>query len=132
MRAAAAVLEIPIRSAEVSAEGDVDLRGTLGIAEDVPVGFKAIRLRFDLVTDAAQENIDQLLERILELKPRTLRGHEVLRELNLDSLGIVILIKEIDDATGVTISPGQFAQCERIDDLAVLVHKEKGSRSAAA
>jgi uncharacterized OsmC-like protein len=62
MRAAAAVLEIPIKSAEVSAEGDVDLRGTLGIAEDVPVGFKVIRLRFDLVTDAAQEKIDQLLE----------------------------------------------------------------------
>lgn len=62
MRAAAALLEIPIKSAEVSAEGDVDLRGTLGIAEDVPVGLKAIRLRFDLVTDAAQEKIDQLLD----------------------------------------------------------------------
>jgi uncharacterized OsmC-like protein len=62
VRAAAALLEIPIKSAEVSAEGDVDLRGTLGIAEDVPVGFKTIRLRFDLVTDAAQEKIDQLLD----------------------------------------------------------------------
>ena len=62
MRAAAAVLEIPIKSAEVSAEGDVDLRGTLGIVEDVPVGFKAIRLQFNLVTDAAQEKIDQLFE----------------------------------------------------------------------
>jgi uncharacterized OsmC-like protein len=62
MRAAAAVLEIPIKSAEVSAEGDVDFRGALGIAEDVPVGFEAIRLRFDLVTDAAQDKIDQLLE----------------------------------------------------------------------
>src|SRR5262249_33118210 len=62
MRAAAAMLEIPIRSAEVSAEGDVDLRGTLGIAEDVPVGFKAIRLRFSLMTDAPQEKIDQLID----------------------------------------------------------------------
>src|SRR6185437_8255323 len=62
MRAAAAVLEIPIKSAEVSAEGDVDLRGTLGISEEVPVGFKEIRLRFNLVTDASQEKIDQLLE----------------------------------------------------------------------
>jgi len=62
MRAAAAVLEIPIKPAEVSAEGDVDLRGTLGVSEDVPVGFKAIRLRFDLATDAPQEKIDQLLE----------------------------------------------------------------------
>ncbi len=61
MRAAAALLEIPIKSAEVSAEGDVDLRGSLGIADDVPVGFKAIRLRFNLVTDAPQDKIDQLL-----------------------------------------------------------------------
>lgn len=75
--------------------------------------------------------VTSILERILELKPRTLKGNEVLRELSLDSLGIVILIKEIDDATGVTISPGQFAQCERIEDLATLIQKEKGTRSAA-
>jgi uncharacterized OsmC-like protein len=62
MRAAAAVLEIPIRSAEVSAEGDVDLRGTLGVTEGVPVGFKEIRLRFDIDTDAPQSQLDQLLE----------------------------------------------------------------------
>jgi uncharacterized OsmC-like protein len=48
LRAAAAVLEIPIKSAEVFAEGDVDLRGTLGVTEGVPVGFKEIRLRFDI------------------------------------------------------------------------------------
>ena len=52
LRAAAAVLDIPVKSAVVSAEGDVDLRGTLGVAEDVPVGFKDIRLRFDVETDA--------------------------------------------------------------------------------
>src|SRR6266851_1442704 len=52
MRAAAAVLEIPIRSVVVTAEGDVDLRGTLGVAEDVPVGFKDIRLAFEIDTDA--------------------------------------------------------------------------------
>lgn len=62
MRAAAAVLEIQIESAEVSAEGDVDLRGSLGIAENVPVGFIAIRLQFNLVTEASQDKIDQLLE----------------------------------------------------------------------
>jgi uncharacterized OsmC-like protein len=61
MRAAAAVLEVPIKSAEVSAEGDVDFRGAMGISEDVPVGFETIRLRFDLVTDAPQEKIDQLI-----------------------------------------------------------------------
>ncbi|MET2827483.1 OsmC family protein [Mesorhizobium shangrilense] len=62
MRAAAAVLEIPIKSAEISAEGDVDLRGTLGVTAGVPVGFKEIRLRFDVMTDAPQHQLDQLLE----------------------------------------------------------------------
>jgi uncharacterized OsmC-like protein len=62
MRAAAAVLEIPIKSAEVSAEGDVDLRGTLGVTEGVPVGFKEIRLRFDIDSEASREQLDQLIE----------------------------------------------------------------------
>jgi len=62
LRAAAAVLEIPIKSATISAEGDVDLRGTLGITEGVPVGFKEIRLGFDIKTDAPQAKLDQLLE----------------------------------------------------------------------
>ena len=57
-----AVLEIPIKSAVVSAEGDVDLRGTLGVTEGVPVGFKEIRLRFDIETDAPQAQLDQLVE----------------------------------------------------------------------
>ena len=62
MRAAAAVLEIPIKSAEISAEGDVDLRGTLGVAEGVPVGFKEIRLRFDIESDVEQSRLTQLME----------------------------------------------------------------------
>ena len=61
LKAAAAVLNIPIKSAAVSAEGDVDLRGTLGITEGAPVGFKEIRLRFDVETAAPQDMIDQLL-----------------------------------------------------------------------
>jgi uncharacterized OsmC-like protein len=62
LKAAATVLDIPIKSAVVSAEGDVDLRGTLGVTEGVPVGFKEIRLSFDVDTDAPQDKIDQLLE----------------------------------------------------------------------
>ena len=58
MRAAAAVLEIPIRSVVVTAEGDVDLRGTLGVTVDVPVGFKDIRLAFDIDTDASEEALE--------------------------------------------------------------------------
>ena len=47
MNAAATVLDIPFQSAVVSAEGDVDLRGTLGVTEGVKVGLREIRLRFD-------------------------------------------------------------------------------------
>lgn len=62
LRAAASVLDIPIKSAMVSAEGDVDLRGTLGVTEGVPIGFTDIRLRFDVETDAPQDKIDQLCD----------------------------------------------------------------------
>ena len=62
LKAAATMLDIPLKSAIVSAEGDVDLRGTLGVAEDVPVGFKEIRLRFDVDTDAPDDKRDALLE----------------------------------------------------------------------
>ena len=62
MRAVAAALETPLRSAVVSAEGGVDLRGTLGVTDGVPVSFKEIRLRFDVDSDATQDQLDQLLE----------------------------------------------------------------------
>ena len=62
LKAAATMLDISLDSAVVSAEGDVDLRGALGVADDVPVGFKEIRLRFDVETDAPQAQRDQLLE----------------------------------------------------------------------
>ena len=62
MRAAAAVLEIPVRSIVVTAEGDVDLRGTLGVTEEVPVGFKEIRLAFEIDTDATEAELNQLLD----------------------------------------------------------------------
>ena len=55
-------LDIPVRSGMVSAEGDLDFRGTLGVAKDAPVGFAQIRLRFDLDTDAAGDKLDQLLK----------------------------------------------------------------------
>jgi uncharacterized OsmC-like protein len=62
VKAVATALEIPLRSGKVSAEGDLDFRGTLGVAKDAPVGFREIRLRFDLDTDAAQDKLDQLLK----------------------------------------------------------------------
>ena len=62
LKAVATALDIPLKSGEVSAEGDLDFRGTLGVAKDAPVGFARIRLRFDLDTDAAQDKLDQLLK----------------------------------------------------------------------
>jgi len=62
MKAVATALDIPLKSGIVSAEGDLDFRGTLGVAKDAPVGFAQIRLRFDLDTDAAQDKLDQLLK----------------------------------------------------------------------
>jgi uncharacterized OsmC-like protein len=61
LKAAATVLDIPMKSATVSAEGDVDLRGTLGVTEGVRVGFQEVRLRFDLASDAPQDKLDQLV-----------------------------------------------------------------------
>ena len=62
MKAVATALGIELRSAKVEAEGDLDFRGTLGVAKDAPVGFAQIRLRFDLDTDAPQDKLDQLLK----------------------------------------------------------------------
>jgi uncharacterized OsmC-like protein len=61
LRAVATALNIPLRNAAIRAEGDLDFRGTLGVSRDVPVGFKQIRLRFDLDTDASEEQIAALL-----------------------------------------------------------------------
>ena len=62
LKAVATALDIPLKSGKVSAEGDLDFRGTLGVAKDAPVGFREIRLRFDLDTDAGQDRLDQLLK----------------------------------------------------------------------
>jgi uncharacterized OsmC-like protein len=62
LKAVATALDIPLKSGRVSAEGDLDFRGTIGVAKDAPVGFANIRLRFDLNTDAPQDRLDQLLK----------------------------------------------------------------------
>ena len=62
LKAVATALDVPLRSARVSAEGDLDFRGTLGVARDAPVGFARIRLCFDVDTDAPQDKLDQLLK----------------------------------------------------------------------
>jgi uncharacterized OsmC-like protein len=62
LKAVATALAIPLRKGLVKAEGDLDFRGTLGVDKEAPVGFRAIRLTFEVDTDAPQEKIDQLLK----------------------------------------------------------------------
>ena len=62
LKAVSTALAIPLKSATVSAEGDLDFRGTLGVDKEAPVGFQEIRLRFDIDTDAPQDKLDQLLK----------------------------------------------------------------------
>ncbi len=65
LRAVATSLGVVVASGRVRAEGDLDFRGTLGVDRDAPVGFSAIRLSFDLETDADEEQL-ATLERLTE------------------------------------------------------------------
>ncbi len=62
MKAVSTALGITLRSGTVYAEGDLDFRGTLGIAKEAPVGFKDVRLRFDLDTDASTDQLASLMK----------------------------------------------------------------------
>ncbi len=61
LRAVATSLQIDVAGGTVSAEGDLDFRGTLAVSKDAPVGFSAIRLAFDLDTDASPEQLQTLI-----------------------------------------------------------------------
>jgi uncharacterized OsmC-like protein len=61
LSAVATALGISLRTATIRAEGDLDFRGTLGVSKEVPVGFKQIRLNFDLDTDASEEQVATLI-----------------------------------------------------------------------
>jgi len=65
LRAVATALALPVRGGEVTAEGELDFRGTLGVSKEVPVGFRAIRLHFALDTDATAEQL-ATLEKLTE------------------------------------------------------------------
>lgn len=62
LKAVATALEIELRGGTVRAEGDLDFRGTLGVDKSAPVGFREIRLSFDLDTDAGEEQLENLLK----------------------------------------------------------------------
>jgi uncharacterized OsmC-like protein len=61
LNAVATAIGVVIRSGAVRAEGDLDFRGTLGVAKDAPVGFQRIRLHFDLETDASEDELSTLI-----------------------------------------------------------------------
>lgn len=62
LRAVASAMGIDLRGGTVVVEGDMDFRGTLGVSKEVPVGFTAIRLRFELDADAPAEQLDKLIQ----------------------------------------------------------------------
>ena len=62
LKAVATAIGVELRSARLRAEGDLDFRGTLGVDREAPVGFRDIRLAFDIDSDAPQEKLDQLLK----------------------------------------------------------------------
>ena len=61
LRAVATSIGVDLRDATITAEGDLDFRGTLGVAKEVPVGFQRIRLAFHLATDASEEQLATLI-----------------------------------------------------------------------
>ena len=61
LKAVSTALGVTLRSGTVNAEGDLDVRGTLGVDKQAPVGFSRVRLRFDLDTDASPEQLQKLI-----------------------------------------------------------------------
>ncbi|HXY98961.1 MAG TPA: OsmC family protein [Stellaceae bacterium] len=62
LKAVATALELPLRGGTVSAEGELDFRGTLGVDKTAPVGFREIRLGFELDSDASPDQLDTLMK----------------------------------------------------------------------
>jgi uncharacterized OsmC-like protein len=61
LRAVATAIGVELRDAVITAEGDLDFRGTLGVAKETPVGFQRIRIHFELTTDAPEEQVATLI-----------------------------------------------------------------------
>ncbi|MGH8691301.1 MAG: OsmC family protein, partial [Burkholderiales bacterium] len=62
LKAVATAIGVDLRDARLVAEGDLDFRGTLGVAKDAPVGFREIRLKLELDSDASQDQLKKLIE----------------------------------------------------------------------
>jgi uncharacterized OsmC-like protein len=80
LNAVATATGIELKSGMVTAEGEIDFRGTLGVSKDAPVGFKSIRLHFNLSSDAPSDKIDSLLkltERYCVVYQTLMKGVEI-------------------------------------------------------
>jgi uncharacterized OsmC-like protein len=62
LKSVSTAIEVPLKKGDVTAEGDLDFRGTLGVDKEAPVGFAEIRLKFEVDTDAPQDKLDLLLK----------------------------------------------------------------------
>src|SRR5262245_33445891 len=62
LRAVATALSIELESGTITAEGELDFRGTLGVSKEASVGFRAIRLRFELASKASAAELDKLIQ----------------------------------------------------------------------
>ena len=62
LRAVATALDIEVRGGTIRAEGDLDFRGTMAVDKEAPVGFRSVRLNFELETDADEEQLATLLK----------------------------------------------------------------------
>jgi uncharacterized OsmC-like protein len=86
LQAVATAIGIEIKSGNVHAEGDLDFKGTLGVSKEVPVGFKAIRLKFYIDTDATEEqmaSLTKLTERYCVVYQTLTKGVGVETQYNL-------------------------------------------------
>jgi len=77
LKAVATALEVPLSGGKVKAEGDLDFRGTLGVDREAPVGFRDIRLHFDL---DAPEATDEQIATLMKLTERYCVVFQTLRE----------------------------------------------------
>lgn len=88
LRAVATAIGVEIKEGTVRAEGDLDFRGTLGVSKEAPVGFRAIRLHFDLNTDASEDQVQslqKLTERYCVVFQTLVRGIAVETSMNSES-----------------------------------------------
>jgi len=92
LNAVATALELPLTGAVVKAEGDLDFRGTLGVAKDAPVGFRDIRLTFEIDGDLTPEQTATLLK----LTERYCVVYQTLRQ----APPVTVSLRQVGDAPG--------------------------------